>query len=116
MPIGSLPPDEKPRIHEVGGEVVIWVQNGEEPIGLQFSAEAGIDTGLKCLAVSAGLLDRPVASVRTEMNIEDNVELDEELAGRLLFKVEGAPFEIPLSATQVCELAATFTAMAKRFD
>jgi hypothetical protein len=116
MPIGSLPPGQKPRVHEHEGEVVIWSGDTKDPIGVLFSAEAGVDVGLECLTVATKLLNRPIAALQTEVSIEDNVIPDEDVAGRLLITIEGAPFELHLSATQICEFAATFAAMARRFD
>lgn len=116
MPIGSLPPGQKPRVHEHEGDVVIWSGDLKDPIGVLFSAEAGIDVGLECLTVAAKLLKRPISALQTEVRIEDNVVPDEDVAGRLLIMIEGAPFELRLTATQLCELAATFTTMASKFD
>lgn len=116
MPIGSLPLGQKPRVQEHEGEIAIWSGDLEDPIGVLFSAQAGIDVGLECLTLSASLLDSPITALTTEVSIEDNVLVDEDVAGRLMITIEGAPFEVRLTATQLCELAATFTTMARRFD
>lgn len=116
MPIGSLPEGQTPRVEELEGEIVIWVNHADGPIGLSFSAKAGLDVGFNCLNVASKLLGYPTSPLSTAISIEDNVDPSEEVAGRLVVTIEEAPFEILLTGTQVCEFAAQFTAMAKRLD
>lgn len=116
MAIGSFPPDERPKVHEHEGEIIIWSGDLDDPNGVLFSAEAGLDVGMECLAIAAKLTNRPTRLLQTQVSVEDNVRPDDDVAGRMVVTIEGAPFEIRLSATQICEFAATFTAMARRFD
>jgi hypothetical protein len=116
MAIGMMD-DRSPRVEEHEGRIAVWGKAVDEECGLLLSVASASTAAVKMLGLVARLRgdDLPAFPVES-VAVDDRVLDDGESVCRIVFQVEGAPFGVYLTLTQLAEMTAAFANASRELD
>ena len=113
--ISEFPDHLAPKVARYRGKVALLTPDEAE--GFLMSAAAAVTVAARLLGAVADVEGRETFSLPVQgIELTGAALLDGDAHGRLVLTIEGAPIAVHLTATQIAELAAGFTAAARALD